>query len=215
MTARSVSTRKPDVSTPVAAGGTRQPLLSYLAIVALGLIPTALVTHYYGVLPQRLVIQWDTFGNITVIGTKPRTVLMIANVAAVVALTAIAVTVWQHRTLLQLGLRRAFLGLNLAQIVAINLVCAMLVSDAMGLRLAIKPMVAPAMAVLLFAAGILCWRMHQSQANAVARAAAVALIGAALVLLVLSAVAANAVVGYFASAVALLAMVAVALPQQR
>jgi len=199
----------------VAAGGTRQPLLSYLAILALGLIPTALVTHYYGILPQRLVIQWDTFGNITVIGTKPRTVLMIANVAAVVALTAIAASIWQHRTLLQLGLRRAFLGLNLAQIVAINLVCAMLVSDALGLRLTIKPMIPPAMAVLLFAAGILFWRMQQGQANAVVRAVAMALIGGSLVLLAFSAVAVNAVVGYFASALALLAMAALALPQER
>jgi hypothetical protein len=199
----------------VAAGGTRQPLFSYLAILALGLIPTAVVTHYYGILPQRLVIQWDTFGNITVIGTKPRTVLMIANVAAVVALTAIAVSIWQHRTLLQLGLRRAFLGLNFAQIVAINLVCAMLVSDALGLRLTLKPMIPPAMAVLLFAAGILFWRMQQGQANAVVRAVAMALIGGSLVLLAFSAVAVNAVVGYFASALALLAMAALALPQER
>jgi len=199
----------------VAAGGTRQPLLSYLAIVALGLIPTALVTQYYGILPQRLVIQWDTFGNITVIGTKPRTVLMIANVAAVVALTAIAVSIWQHRTLLQLGLRRAFLGLNLAQIVAINLVCAMLVSDALGMRLTLKPMIPPAMAVLVFAAGILFWRMQQGQANAVVRAVAMALIGGSLVLLAFSAVAVNAVVGYFASALALLAMAALALPEKR
>ena len=199
----------------MAAGGTRQPLLSYLAIIALGLVPTALVSQYYGILPQRLVIQWDTFGNITVIGTRPRTVLMIANVAAVVALTATAVSIWQHRTLLQLGMRRAFLGLNLAQIVAINLVCAMLVSDALGMRLTIKPMIPPAMAVLLFAAGVLFWRLHQSRADAVARAAAVALIGAAFVLLAFSAVAVNAVVGYFASAIALLAMAALALPQAR
>lgn len=199
----------------MAAGGTRQPLLSYLAMIALGLAPTALVSQYFGILPQRLVIQWDTFGNITVIGTKPRTVLMIANVAAVVALTATVVSIWQHRTLLQLGMRRAFLGLNLAQIVAINLVCVMLVSDALGMRLTVKPMIPPAMAVLLFAAGILFWRLHQSAADAIVRAAAVALIGAAVVLLGFSAVAANAVVGYFASALALLAMAALALPPSR
>jgi hypothetical protein len=215
MMGRSGSTPKPGDRNPVAAGGTRQPLLSYLALIALGLVPTALVSQYYGILPQRLVIQWDTFGNITVIGTRPRTVLMIANVAAVVALTATAVSVWQHRMLLQLGMRRAFLGLNLAQIVAINLACAMLVSDALGMRLTIKPMIPPAMAVLLFAAGVLFWRLHRSEANAVARAAAVALIGAAFVLLAFSAVAVNAVVGYFASAIALLAMAALALPQAR
>jgi hypothetical protein len=199
----------------VAGAGARQPLFSYLAIIVLGLVPTALVTQYYGILPQRLVIQWDTFGNITVIGTKPRTVLMIANIAAVAALTAIAVSVWQHRALVQLGMRRAFLGLNLAQIVAINLVCAMIVTDALGLRLTIKPMVPPAMAVLLFAAGILCWRMYQSGAGALARVAAIVLMGASLVLLAFSAVAVNAVVGYFASAIALLAMVAMSLPETR
>jgi hypothetical protein len=199
----------------MAGSGVRQPLLTYLAIIVLGLVPTALVTQYYGILPQRLVIQWDTFGNITVIGTKPRTVLMIANIAAVAALTAIAVSVWQQRTLVQLGMRRAFLGLNVAQIVAINLVCAMIVTDALGLRLKIKPMVPPAMAVLLFAAGILCWRMYQSGAGALARAAAVVLVGASLVLLAFSAIAVNAVVGYFASAIALLAMAAIALPEMR
>jgi hypothetical protein len=199
----------------MAGSGVRQPLLSYLAIVVLGLVPTALVTQYYGILPQRLVIQWDTFGNITVIGTKPRTVLMIANVAAVAALTAVAVSVWQQRTLFQLGMRRAFLSLNLAQIVAINLVCAMIVTDALGLGLKIKPMVPPAMAVLVFAAGILCWRMYQSGAGALARTSGMVLMGASLVLLAFSAVAVNAVVGYFASAVALLVMAAIALPETR
>jgi hypothetical protein len=199
----------------MAGSGVRQPLLSYLAIIVLGLVPTALVTQYYGILPQRLVIQWDTFGNITVIGTKPRTVLMIANIAAVAALTAIAVSVWQQRPLVQLGMRRAFLGLNLAQIVAINLVCAMIVTDALGLRLKIKPMIPPAMAVLLFAAGVLCWRMYQSGAGTLARTAAIVLVGASLVLLAFSAVAVNAVVGYFASAIALLLMAAVALTETR
>lgn len=194
--------------------GARQPLLIYLAIIVLGVVPTALITQYYGVLPQRLVIQWDTFGNITVIGTKPRTVLMIANVAAVVALTAVAVSVWQQRTLFQLGMRRAFLSLNLAQIVAINLVCAMIVTDALGLRLKIKPMVPPAMAVLLFAAGVLCWRMYQSGAGGLARTAGIVLMGAGLILLAFSAVAVNAIVGYFASAIALLAMAAIALPEK-
>jgi hypothetical protein len=212
MRARSGSTRKPAASRVAA---TRQPFFSYALMIALGLVPTALVSQYYGILPHRLVVQWDTFGNITVIGTRPRIVLMIANVAAVIALTAAAVSIWQHRTLFQLGMRRAFIGLNLAQIVAINLVCAMIVSDALGLQLRIKPAIPPAMAVLLFAAGILCWRMHQGQPNAVARFAAFALIGLSLLLLAFSAVAMNAVVGYFAAAVALLAMLALALPQER
>lgn len=183
-------------------------------MIVLGLMPTALVTRFYGILPHRLVVQWDAFGNVTVIGTRPATVLTIANVAAVVALGAIAVSIWQHRALLQLGMQRAFLALNLAQIVAINLVCAMIVSDALGLHLKIKPMVPAAMAVLLFAAGILCWRIDQSQRSALARVGGFVLMGAALLLLGFSAVAANAVVGYFASAVAALTMVAIALPQK-
>jgi hypothetical protein len=193
----------------------RQPFFSYALMIILGLVPTLLVTQYYGILPQRLVYQWDTFGNITVIGTRPRTVLMMANVAAVVALTAAAVSIWQHRALFQMGMRRAFIGLNLAQIVAINLVCAMIVSDALGLQLRIKPAIPPAMAVLLFAAGMLCWRMNQAVRSTLARGAALALTGGALVLLAFSAVSMNAVVGYFAAAVALLAMAALALPQER
>lgn len=180
-------------------------------MAALGAVPTALVTQYYGVLPQRLVLQWDTFGNITVIGTRPGTVLTIAHVAGLVALTGIVVTLFQNRTLVALGLRRAFLALNLAQIVAINLVCAMLVNDALGLRLKIKPMIAPAMAVLLFAGGVLFWRMQSGFARAVGGV----LMAFGLLMLVVSAVAADAIVGYFASALALLAMTAIALPQQR
>ena len=192
----------------------RLPLLTYAVMIVLGLMPTALVARFYGILPHRLVVQWDTFGNVTVIGTRPATVLTIANVAAVVALGAIAVSIWQHRALLQLGMQRAFLALNLAQIVAINLVCAMIVTDALGLHLKIKPMVPAAMAVLLFAAGTLCWRIDQSQRSALARVGAFVLMGAALLLLGFSAVAANAVVGFFASAVAGLAMVALAIPQK-
>lgn len=195
----------------MAAGATKQPFFTYALMAVLGAVPTALVTQYYGVLPQRLVIQWDTFGNITVIGTRPGTVLMVATVAGLVALTGIVVTLFQNRTLVELGLRRAFLALNLAQIVAINLVCAMLVNDALGLRLKVKPMVAPAMAVLLFAGGILFWRMQKG----LARVAGGVFMAGGLLLLVGSAIAADAAVGYFTSALALLAMTAIALPQQR
>src|SRR6185295_2981686 len=104
-------------------------------MLVFGFLPTALVTRYYHVLPRRLVIQWDMFGNTTIIATRASTVLMIANVAAVIALAAIAVAMWQHRSLIALGMRRAFLALNLAQITVINLTCAMLVSDALGLQL--------------------------------------------------------------------------------
>jgi hypothetical protein len=196
------------------ADAARQPLLTYAVMIAFGLLPTALVTRFYGILSHRLVIQWDTFGNITVIGTRPATVLMIANVAAVIALAATAVAIWQHRALLQLGARRAFLALNLAQITAINLVCAMIVSDALGLQLKIKPMIPPAMSLVLFAAGMLCWRLDQSRPGALTRIGAFVLISAGLLLLGFSALAINAAVGYYASAVALLAMIAVALPQR-
>lgn len=193
----------------------RPPLFSYAAMIVLGAAPTVLVTEYYAILPRRLVIQWDAFGNVTVIGTRAATVLMIANAAAVVALSAIALSLWRNRALLELGMRRAFLALNLAQIVAINLVCAMLVSDALGLQLKIKPMAPPAMAVVLFSAGMISWRIGRRQASALARTAAFVLIGSSAVLLVLSAAAADAVVGYFASALAILAMAAVALPEGR
>lgn len=183
-------------------------------MLALGILPTALVTRYYGVLPNRFVIQWDTFGNTTVIGTRPSTVLMIANIGAVLALTATAIAIWQHRALLALRMRRAYLGLSIAQLVAINLTCAMIVGEALGLQLKIKPMVPPAMAVLLFAAGILCRRIDQSQNNRLARIAAIAFAAGGILFLALSAIAMNAVVGYYASALAMVAMVALALPQR-
>lgn len=191
----------------------RQPLISYATTVALGFLPTALVTHYYHVLPRRFVVQWDAFGNTTVIGTRAATVLMIANIAAVIALAGVALAMWQSRTLAEMGMRRAFLALNLAQIVAINLTCAMIVTDALGLQLTIKPMVPPAMAVVLFSAGVLFRRVDQYQANIFARGAAIVTVLAALLLLGSSAVAAGAPVGYYASAFALLAMTALALPQ--
>jgi hypothetical protein len=196
----------------LSAGGARQPLVSYAVIVVLGLVPTALITRFYGVLPNRFVIRWDSFGNVTIIGTRPGTILMIANVAAVIALTAVVLSIWQQKAMLSLGMRRAFLALNLSQIVAINLVCAMIVSDALGMGLTFKPMVPAAMAVSIFAAGVLCRRMDQSRPNTWARAAAVALLVAGPSFLAYSAIGAHAVVGYYASAIALVAMAAVALP---
>jgi len=189
----------------------RQPFGSYVAMLVFGLLPTALVTRFYDVLPRRLVIQWDMFGNTTIIGTRASTVLMVANAAAVIALTAIAIALWQHRSLVALGMRRAFLALNLAQLAVINLLCAMIVSDALGLQLRIKPMIAPAMAVLLFAAGVLCWRMEGGR---LARISAIALSAAGVFVLAYSAVAGNQVVGYYAAAFALAAMAALLLPQE-
>jgi hypothetical protein len=57
-------------------------------MVVLGLVPTALVTYYYDVLPNRMVIQWDLLGRMTVIGTRASTVLLVANFAAVAGLAA-------------------------------------------------------------------------------------------------------------------------------
>lgn len=184
-------------------------------MLALGFLPTALVTHYYDVLPNRLIIRWDMFGNTTFIGTRASTLLMIANAAAVIALSATAIAAWQHRTLVELGMRRAYLGLNLAQIVAINLTCAMVVTEALGMRLTIKPMVPPAMALLLFAASVLCWRIDQGGDSRLARIAAIVLGAASVGLLAFSAIAANEVVGYYASAVAALGMAALLLPDGR
>ena len=63
------------------------------------------------------------------------------------------------------------LGLNLAQIVAINLTCTMVVTEALGLQLTIKPAIAPAMAVLLFAAAVLFRRMDQPRGRGLLRVA--------------------------------------------
>ena len=192
----------------------RQPLGSYAAILALGFLPTVLVTPYYDVLPRRMVMQWDTFGNITVIGTRSATVLMIAHTAAAIAVICLAVSIWQRRALVEMGMRRAFLALNLAQIVAINLTCAMIVSDALGLQLTIKPMVPPALALVLFSAGILFRRADQSRASPPARGAAIVFVLAGLLLLGSSAVANGTAVAYYVSALGVLAMTAVALPQE-
>lgn len=158
-------------------------------------------------------MQWDAFGNITVIGTRSATVLTIANTAAAIALICLAISIWQQRALVEMGMRRAFLALNLAQIVAINLTCAMIVSDALGLQLAIKPMVPPALAVVLFSAGMLFRRVDQSRASPPARGTAIVFVLAALFLLVSSAVETGSAVGYYAATFGLLAMTAVALPQ--
>jgi hypothetical protein len=205
--------RKPGNSV-AAPAAVRVPYLSYASLIALGMLPTALVTQYYAILPHRLVVQWETMSKITVIGTRPATVLMVANIAAAIALIGTAIAVWQHRMLSELGMRRPFFGLNAAQVVAINLLCAMIVSDALGLQLRIKPAIAPAMAVALFAAGMLAWRIHQGNASKTARAAAFVLLAGAVLFLAAAAVSSHSVVGYFASALAVLAMAAVALPER-
>jgi hypothetical protein len=181
-------------------------------MLALGVAPVLLVSEYYHVLPQRLVIHWDTFGRLTVIATRAASVLTVAYVAAATALVAVVVGAWQHTTLVTLDLRRAFLGLNLAQLVAINLTCLMLVTDALGLALTLKPMIPPAMAVLLFAGAVLCWRLADHAGSGLLRLAALALGVASLALVGSSALVANAFVGYYASAFAVLAMIALALP---
>jgi hypothetical protein len=188
----------------------RQPYGIYAALLVLGAAPTPVVLQYYNVLSNRTVIQWDMFGNTTIIGTRPATVLTIAYVAAAIAVTAVLVAVLQHRALVELGLRRAYLMLNFAQIVAIDLTCAMIVTDALGLRLTLKPTIPPAMAVLLMAGAVLCWRLGQGAVRVAAALLAIAAFG----ILALGAIAANAVVGYYASALALLAMAAVALPDR-
>ena len=181
-------------------------------MAVLGFAPIALVLQFYKTLPNRTVIRWDVFGNTTIIGTRPTTVLTIAGVGAVIAFLAVLFGVWQNKTMLGMGLRRAYLALNLAQVASIALTCCMIVSEALGLQLTIKPMIPPAMAVLLFAAGILLWRLDAQKPGAL-RWFALVLLAGALGLLAFSAVAMKAVVGYYASAFAVLAMIAVALPE--
>jgi hypothetical protein len=188
----------------------RQPYGSYALMLVLGAAPAPFVLQYYNVLSNRTVIQWDMFGNTTIIGTRPSTVLMIAYTAIAISVTAVAVAFWQHRALVELGLRRAYLMLNFAQIVAIDLTCAMIVTDALGFQLTLKPAIPPAMAVLLVSGSVLCWRLGQGAIRILAVLLAIAGIG----ILALGAIAANAVVGYYASALALLAMAAVALPDK-
>lgn len=182
-------------------------------MMAMGFAPVALVLQFYGTLPNRTVIRWDVFGNTTVIGTRPMTVLTIAGVGAVIAVAAVLIGALQHRALTALNLRRPYLALNLAQLTAIALTCCMVVSQSLGFQLTIKPMIPPAMSVLLFAAGVLCWRLD-GQRSGLARWVAVALIVGAAGLLAFSAIAMNAVVGYYASGLAALAMAAIALPEQ-
>ncbi len=191
----------------------RQPIGTYLTMIALGFAPVALVLQFYGVLPNRTVIRWDVFGNTTVIGTRPATVLTIAVVGATIAVVAVLIGALQHRALAALALRRPYLALNLAQLTAIALTCSMVVSEALGFQIKFKPMIPPAMSVLVFAAGVLCWRLEGRRAG-LARWLAVALIIVAAGLLAFSAIAMNAVVGYYASGLAALAMAAIALPEQ-
>ena len=183
-------------------------------MIVLGVIPTALVTKYYGHLPDRMVIQWDLLGRMTVIGTRASTVLMVANFAAVAALAGTMLAVWQHKAFVALDGLRAFLMLNMAQIVAINLTCIMLVTESLGFHLTIKPMIPPAMALLLFSGGILCWRAEGGAAFNIMKAFAAALMGAGVALLLLNAIAANQIVGYYASAFAALMMIAVLIPSK-
>jgi hypothetical protein len=188
------------------------PWFTYLVMIVLGLIPTALVTHFYEHLPNRMVIQWDLLGRMTVVGTRASTVLLVANFAAVAGLAGTAIAAWQHRAFVALDGLRAFLMLNMAQIVAINLTCAMLVTEALGYHLVIRPMIPPAMALLLFSSGVLCWRAEPGEGMSAVRVFGMFLAGAGVALLTMNALVSNVVVGYYASALAALMMVAVALP---
>ncbi|MBU6155598.1 MAG: hypothetical protein KJS87_01590 [Alphaproteobacteria bacterium] len=188
------------------------PVFSCIVMVILGLAPTVLVTQYYDIIPNRTVIQWDVLGRMTVIGTRASSVLLVANFAALAGLAGAFLALWRHQALAAAQSLRPFLILNLSQIVAINLTCIMLVTQALGLKLAIKPMILPAMAVLLFAAGVLLWRAEGVQRFSVTRAAGVLLGGAGCGLLVFNGFASPQVVGYYATAFALLAMAAAALP---
>jgi hypothetical protein len=190
----------------------KAPIFSCVVMVILGLAPTVLVTQYYDIIPNRTVIQWDVLGRMTVIGTRASSVLLVANFAALAGLAGAFLALWRHQALAAANSLRPFLILNLSQIVAINLTCIMLVTQALGLKLAIKPMIPPAMAVLLFAAGVLLWRAEGVQRFSLMRLAGVLFALAGCGLLVLNGFASPQVVGYYATAFALLAMAAAALP---
>lgn len=190
----------------------KAPVFSCIVMVILGLAPTILVTQHYDIIPNRTVIQWDVLGRMTVIGTRASSVLLVANFAALAGLAGAFLALWRHQALAAANSLRPFLILNLSQIVAINLTCIMLVTQALGLKLAIKPMIPPAMAVLLFAAGVLLWRAEGVQRFSLTRLVGVVLAAAGFGLLVLNGFASSQVVGYYATAFALLAMAAAALP---
>ena len=190
----------------------KAPVFSCIVMVILGLAPTILVTQHYDIIPNRTVIQWDVLGRMTVIGTRASSVLLVAKFAALAGLAGAFLALWRHQALAAANSLRPFLILNLSQIVAINLTCIMLVTQALGLKLAIKPMIPPAMAVLLFAAGVLLWRAEGVQRFSLTRLVGVVLAAAGFGLLVLNGFASSQVVGYYATAFALLAMAAAALP---
>ena len=75
-------------------------------------------------------------------------------------------------------------------------------------------MIPAAMAVLLFAAGVLCWRMGKAGSAHAGLVAGGALVAIALGGLMFSALATNQIVGYYFSAFALLTMMALALPSR-
>lgn len=190
----------------------KAPYFSCIVMVLLGIAPTALVTQYYDIIPNRTVIQWDVLGRMTVIGTRASSVLLVANFAAVAGLAGAFLALWRHEALSAANSLRAFLILNMSQIVAINLTCIMLVTQALGLKLAIKPMIPPAVAVLLFSAGVLLWRAEGIKGASLTRLLGAAVAAAGGGLLVFNGFASPQVVGYYASAFALLAMAAAAIP---
>lgn len=193
----------------------KYPLFSYAVMILLGLVPTALVSYYYEHLPNRMVIQWDLLGRMTIIGTRASTVLMVANFAAIAGLAGSVLAFAMHRSFVAIDGLRAFVLLNMAQIVALNLTCVMIVTESLGYHLTIKPMIPPAMAVLLFSAGVLLWRIEQGRVMSFVRFIGVALMLVGVGLLILSALLAHQVVGYYASAFAVLMMIAAALPAQK
>ena len=154
-------------------------------MIVLGFAPVALVLQFYGALPNRTVIQWDLFGNTTIIGTRPFTILTVACIGAAIAVMAVLIGALQNRALAVLRLRRAYLALNLAQLTAIALTCVMIVTEALGFQFKIKPMIPPAMAVLLFAGGVLCWRLDSGRSGAV-RWLGIALLFAALAMVAIA-----------------------------
>lgn len=187
---------------------TRFPVVSGLILAVLGLLPVALVTEYYGVLPNRIVIRWDMLDRMSVIGTRSQTVLMVAYVGAGLAVIALAILSVLHNAMRSAGVLRAFLMLNLAQLVVINLTCGMIVSDALGQQLKLKPIIAPAVSVALAAAGVLIWKSGLGQNLRGLAGFGLIMVAAAVGMLAFAAIAAGSPTGYYASAFAVLAIAA-------
>lgn len=159
-----------------------RPVSAYLALLILGFLPPLGVGLFYDDLPNRLVVQWDGLGQLTVIGTRASSVMTIAVASAVIGVIAVLLAALFNNALSSSRMRSLFLGLNAAQIVTIGLTCLALVSEALGYGVAARAAVPPAASVLLFACALMFWRASSNVRETNGAAATVFTLGACMFL---------------------------------